>query len=110
MSILSCLRLDITAILLCVEHLMWSVYNSMEELVRPELPSETSRTWVSVIHSLCNQLLNVLVILTAPLEELYRYQRHAVTLQYINIMHRIMMRRSQVEPRANKYILCSTVL
>ncbi|XP_053509961.1 uncharacterized protein KIAA0825 homolog isoform X2 [Ictalurus furcatus] len=70
------IRLDITAILLCVEHLMWSVYNSTEELVRPELPSETSRTWVSVIHSLCNQLLNVLVILTAPLEELYRAFRN----------------------------------
>ncbi|XP_026787076.3 uncharacterized protein KIAA0825 homolog isoform X1 [Pangasianodon hypophthalmus] len=66
------IRMDITAILLCVEQLMWSVYDSMEELVRPEMPSETSRTWVSIIHSLCNQLLNVLVIHTAPLTELYR--------------------------------------
>ncbi|MCJ8746813.1 hypothetical protein PDJAM_G00146070 [Pangasius djambal] len=66
------IRMDITAILLCVEQLMWSVYDSLEELLRPEMPSETSRTWVSIIHSLCNQLLNVLVILTAPLTELYR--------------------------------------
>ncbi|XP_060762922.1 uncharacterized protein KIAA0825 homolog [Neoarius graeffei] len=66
------IRLDITAILLCVEQLIWSVCHSVEELVGPELPSETSRTWVSIIHSLCNQLLNVLIILTAPLTELYR--------------------------------------
>ncbi|XP_058231561.1 uncharacterized protein KIAA0825 homolog isoform X1 [Hemibagrus wyckioides] len=66
------IRVDITAILLCVEQLLWSVYSSVEELIRPELPSETSRSWVSIIHSLCNQLLNVLVILTAPLSVLYR--------------------------------------
>ncbi|KAK3514600.1 hypothetical protein QTP70_021512, partial [Hemibagrus guttatus] len=66
------IRVDITTILLCVEQLLWSVYSSVEELVRPELPSETSMSWVSIIHSLCNQLLNVLVILTAPLSELCR--------------------------------------
>ncbi|XP_062873932.1 uncharacterized protein KIAA0825 homolog [Trichomycterus rosablanca] len=63
------IRLDITAILQCVEQLMWSVCGSVEELIRPNL---TSGTWVSIIHSLCNQLLNVLVILTAPLPEVYR--------------------------------------
>ncbi|XP_060740365.1 uncharacterized protein KIAA0825 homolog [Tachysurus vachellii] len=66
------IRMDITAILLCVEQLLWSVYSSVEELVRPELPSETSTSWVSIIHSLCNQLLNVLIILISPLPELYR--------------------------------------
>lgn len=83
-SFLSCLRVDITAILLCVEQLMWSVCTSIEELITPELPSETSRTWLSIIHSLCNQLLNVLVILTAPLSELYRYHRYIDI--YISIM------------------------
>ncbi|KAF5904754.1 uncharacterized protein DAT39_005476, partial [Clarias magur] len=66
------IRMDITAILLCVEQLMWSVYDDVEDLVRPESPSESSSTWVHIIHSLCNQLLDVLVILTAPLSELYR--------------------------------------
>ncbi|XP_053337654.1 uncharacterized protein KIAA0825 homolog isoform X1 [Clarias gariepinus] len=66
------IRMDITAILLCVEQLMWSVYDNLEDLVRPEPPSEPSSTWVYIIHSLCNQLLDVLVILTAPLLELYR--------------------------------------
>lgn len=76
---LSYLRMDITAILLCVEQLMWSVYDNLEDLVRPEPPSEPSSTWVYIIHSLCNQLLDVLVILTAPLLELYRYQRRTIT-------------------------------
>ncbi|KAG9261881.1 hypothetical protein AMEX_G25492 [Astyanax mexicanus] len=58
------IRMDITAILLCVEELMWSVCGSVEELVRPCL---SSGSWVSCIHSLCNQFLNVCVILTAPL-------------------------------------------
>ncbi|KAF7687307.1 uncharacterized protein KIAA0825 homolog [Silurus meridionalis] len=62
------IRVDITAILLCVEQLLWSVYDSVDELVR----AETSGSWVSIIHSLCNQLLNVLVILTAPLTDLHR--------------------------------------
>ncbi|KAI5613259.1 hypothetical protein C0J50_11619 [Silurus asotus] len=62
------IRVDITAILLCVEELLWSVYDSVDELVR----AETSGSWVSIIHSLCNQLLNVLVILTAPLTDLHR--------------------------------------
>ncbi|KAL0192873.1 hypothetical protein M9458_011169, partial [Cirrhinus mrigala] len=49
-------RLDITAILLCVEHLM---------------PDAAHGSWMYAIHSLCNQLLTVLVILTSPLAELH---------------------------------------
>ncbi|XP_017546621.2 uncharacterized protein KIAA0825 homolog isoform X3 [Pygocentrus nattereri] len=65
---LSQIRVDITAILLCVEELMWSLCGSVEELVRPCL---ASGNWVSCIHSLCNQLLSVCAILTAPLPQLY---------------------------------------
>ncbi|XP_035386115.1 uncharacterized protein KIAA0825 homolog isoform X2 [Electrophorus electricus] len=67
------IRADITAILLCVHQLMWSVSGSVEELVRP-VPA--SGTWVAFIHGLCDQLLDVLVILTAPLPELYRSFRN----------------------------------
>ncbi|KAL1274734.1 hypothetical protein QQF64_027548, partial [Cirrhinus molitorella] len=63
------IRLDITAILLCVEHLMWSVCDSVEELLRPDA---ARGFWMCSIHSLCNQLLTVLVIVTSPLAELYR--------------------------------------
>ncbi|XP_066511134.1 uncharacterized protein KIAA0825-like isoform X2 [Hoplias malabaricus] len=62
------IRVDITAILLCVEELMWSVCGSVEELVSSSLDSGS---WVSCIHSLCNQLLSVCVILTSPLPQLY---------------------------------------
>ncbi|RXN21213.1 putative protein KIAA0825-like [Labeo rohita] len=62
-------RLDITAILLCVEHLVWSVCDSVEELLRPDA---ARGSWMYSIHSLCNQLLTILVILTSPLAELHR--------------------------------------
>lgn len=65
--------MDITAILLCVEELIWSVCNSVEELIRP---CQASGNWVSCIHRLCNQLFNVCVILTAPLPQLYRYWKY----------------------------------
>uniref|UniRef100_A0A9J7WVJ0 KIAA0825 n=1 Tax=Cyprinus carpio carpio TaxID=630221 RepID=A0A9J7WVJ0_CYPCA len=66
---LSQIRVDITAILLCVEHLMWSVCDSVEELLRPDA---AHGSWMWPIHSLCNQLLTVLIILTSPLTELHR--------------------------------------
>ncbi|KAI4876814.1 hypothetical protein NFI96_033601, partial [Prochilodus magdalenae] len=62
------IRVDITAILLCVEELMWSLCGSVEELVKPSL---ASGNWVSCIHNLCNQLLSVCAILTASLPQLY---------------------------------------
>ncbi|XP_030620556.1 uncharacterized protein KIAA0825 homolog [Chanos chanos] len=68
------IRCDITAVLLCVEQLMWSVCDSVSDLVRPD---PASGSWVSCIHSLCGQLLSVLVIVTAPLTELCRtFQRN----------------------------------
>jgi len=65
-------RVDITALLLCVEHLMWSMCESVEELLRPDA---APGSWMWSIHSLCNQLLTILVILTSPLAELHRWQK-----------------------------------
>ncbi|XP_056275657.1 uncharacterized protein KIAA0825 homolog isoform X2 [Pseudoliparis swirei] len=70
-------RCDITASLLYVEQLMWSVCKSPEALVRSN-PSTAiaiiagGSDWVYQIHSLCDQLLTVLVIGTAPLSLLHR--------------------------------------
>ncbi|KAG9354333.1 hypothetical protein JZ751_001038 [Albula glossodonta] len=63
------MRADITAILLCVEQLMWSVCDSSDALLRPD---PYARPCISSIHSLCNQLLAVLAIVTSPLPELYK--------------------------------------
>ncbi|KAJ8380551.1 hypothetical protein SKAU_G00013290 [Synaphobranchus kaupii] len=63
------IRTDITAILLCVEQLMWSVCGSAEALVRP---GSWDEPWTSSVHSLCSQLLGVLVIVTSPLSALYK--------------------------------------
>lgn len=71
-------RCDITALLLYVEELMWSVCESPEALVRSN-PSTAiaiiagGSDWLYQIHSLCDQLLTVLVIVTAPLSLLYRF-------------------------------------
>ncbi|XP_036953072.1 uncharacterized protein KIAA0825 homolog isoform X5 [Acanthopagrus latus] len=71
------IRCDITAVLLYVEQLMWSVCQSPEALVRSSPYSAIVITaggsdWLYQIHSLCEQLLTVLVIVTAPLSLLYR--------------------------------------
>ncbi|KAK9522617.1 hypothetical protein VZT92_019067 [Zoarces viviparus] len=71
------IRCDITALLLYAEQLMWSVCKSPEALVRSS-PSTAiaiiagGSDWLYQIHSLCDQLLTVLVIVTAPLSSLYR--------------------------------------
>ncbi|XP_048838873.1 uncharacterized protein KIAA0825 homolog isoform X3 [Brienomyrus brachyistius] len=64
------IRADITAVILVAEQLVWSVSSSLEELLQP---SKTVCPWISSIHSLCNQLLAVLVLVTAPLSELHRF-------------------------------------
>ncbi|XP_027133664.1 uncharacterized protein KIAA0825 homolog isoform X3 [Larimichthys crocea] len=71
------IRCDITAVLLYVEQLMWSVCESPEALVRSNPYSAITiisgrSDWPYQIHSLCEQLLTVLVIVTAPLSSLYR--------------------------------------
>ncbi|XP_041644003.1 uncharacterized protein KIAA0825 homolog [Cheilinus undulatus] len=71
------IRCDITAVLLYVEQLMWSVCESPEAVVHPNPSSAITiiaggADWPYIIHSLCEQLLTVLVIVTAPLSLLYR--------------------------------------
>ncbi|XP_058493319.1 uncharacterized protein KIAA0825 homolog isoform X1 [Solea solea] len=71
------IRVDITAILLYVEQLLWSLCDSPEALVRAN-PSVAftiiagGSEWPYYIHGLCEQLLTVLVVVTAPLPLLYR--------------------------------------
>uniref|UniRef100_A0A4W3JND6 Uncharacterized protein n=1 Tax=Callorhinchus milii TaxID=7868 RepID=A0A4W3JND6_CALMI len=62
------IRIDITAILLCTENLLWSVCHSDKALLQPE---EGISRWIFTIHSYCNTLLSILAILTSPLEKLY---------------------------------------
>ncbi|XP_061623214.1 uncharacterized protein KIAA0825 homolog isoform X3 [Phyllopteryx taeniolatus] len=71
------IRYDITAVLLFVEQLMWSVCESPEDLIRRDPSSAITiiaggSDWPYQIHSLCEQLLTVLLIATAPLPLLYR--------------------------------------
>ncbi|XP_059192899.1 uncharacterized protein KIAA0825 homolog [Centropristis striata] len=75
------IRCDITAVLLYVEQLMWSVCESPEALVHPSPSSAIAiiagrSDWLYLIHGLCDQLLTVLVIGTAPLSLLYRMFMH----------------------------------
>ncbi|XP_056150158.1 uncharacterized protein KIAA0825 homolog [Lampris incognitus] len=70
------IRCDITAVLLYVEQLMWSVCDSAEALVHSSCSSSAlimaeGCDWSSQIHSLCDQLLTVMVIVTAPLPMLH---------------------------------------
>ncbi|XP_063346071.1 uncharacterized protein KIAA0825 homolog isoform X4 [Pelmatolapia mariae] len=71
------IRCDITAMLLYVEHLMWSLCESPEALVCFNPSSVITiiaggSDWPYQIHNLCDQLLTVLVIVTAPLSLLHR--------------------------------------
>ncbi|XP_078070912.1 uncharacterized protein KIAA0825 homolog [Mustelus asterias] len=62
------IRIDITAILMCTENLLWSVCRSTQELLQP---SEDMSRWIFTIHNNCNALLTVLTVLTSPLDKLY---------------------------------------
>ncbi|KAG5841074.1 hypothetical protein ANANG_G00195730 [Anguilla anguilla] len=64
------IRTDITAILLCVEQLMLGVCSSSRSLVRP---GSLDGPWISSAHSLCDQLMNVLVAVTSPLPDLCKH-------------------------------------
>lgn len=72
-----CLRCDITAVLLYVEDLMWSVCENPKALAHCSPYSAIAiiaggSDWPYQIHSLCEQLLTVLIIVTAPLSLLHR--------------------------------------
>ncbi|XP_042276768.1 uncharacterized protein KIAA0825 homolog isoform X3 [Thunnus maccoyii] len=71
------IRCDITTVLLYVEQLLWSVCKSPEALMHSDPSSAIAiiaggSDWPYQIQSLCDQLLTVLVIVTAPLSLLYR--------------------------------------
>uniref|UniRef100_A0A3P9AA19 KIAA0825 n=1 Tax=Esox lucius TaxID=8010 RepID=A0A3P9AA19_ESOLU len=76
------IRFDITAVLLCVEQLMWSLCERTESLLGLE-PSAGRHAWVATIHSLCDQLLTTLVIVTAPLAHLYRPTCHCCCVSFL---------------------------
>lgn len=74
-----CPRADITLILLYLENLMWSLCERPEDLVRTKPYAAIAKIagasdWPYQIHSLCEHLLTVLVIATAPLPLLYKYE------------------------------------
>ncbi|XP_007562817.1 uncharacterized protein KIAA0825 homolog isoform X1 [Poecilia formosa] len=71
------IRCDITAVLLYVEHLMWSVSESPEDVILIDPTSEITiigggSDWPYQIHILCDQLLTVLLVVTAPISFVHR--------------------------------------
>ncbi|KAM6289377.1 uncharacterized protein KIAA0825 homolog [Aegotheles albertisi] len=62
------IRLDIAAILMSTEDMLWSVCSSVQEFLNPH---EDRDLKIYKIHSHCNSLLSVLAILTSPLKNLY---------------------------------------
>ncbi|XP_063820082.1 uncharacterized protein KIAA0825 homolog [Pseudophryne corroboree] len=59
------IRIDVLAILSCVENLLWSVCSTVQELVTP---AQNPTDMICKIHQHCNSLLIVLTALTASLE------------------------------------------
>ncbi|XP_057254355.1 uncharacterized protein KIAA0825 homolog isoform X1 [Pezoporus wallicus] len=62
------IRIDIAAILMSTEDMLWSVCSSVKEFLNPH---EVRDLKIYKIHSHCNSLLSVLAILTSPLKNLY---------------------------------------
>ncbi|XP_006867938.1 PREDICTED: uncharacterized protein KIAA0825 homolog [Chrysochloris asiatica] len=69
------IRLDVTTILICTEHMLWSVCTSVQKLLNPH---EYIDDKIFKIHTHCNNLLTTLVILTSPLTELYNTFQHGL--------------------------------
>ncbi|XP_020648898.3 uncharacterized protein KIAA0825 homolog isoform X1 [Pogona vitticeps] len=61
------IRIDVTAILMSCEKMLWSICSSVQELLRPH---EDRNPHICKIHRHCNNLLAAGVILTTPLENL----------------------------------------
>lgn len=79
-----------------VEHLMWGVCENPEALVHSSYDSAIAiaaggSDWPYQIHSSCEELLTVLIILTAPLSLLYR----SVHTNNINFSRYICLRKKQ---------------
>uniref|UniRef100_W5M0F4 KIAA0825 n=1 Tax=Lepisosteus oculatus TaxID=7918 RepID=W5M0F4_LEPOC len=62
------IRADITAVLLCAESLLWGLCSSPGKLLWPD---RDPCPRLFSIHSLCNQLLAVLAVVTSPLRALF---------------------------------------
>uniref|UniRef100_A0A8V0YME8 KIAA0825 n=1 Tax=Gallus gallus TaxID=9031 RepID=A0A8V0YME8_CHICK len=62
------IRIDIAAILMSTENMLWSVCSSVQEFLNPH---EDRDLKIYKIHSHCNNMLSVLAILTSPLKDLY---------------------------------------
>ncbi|XP_061874429.1 uncharacterized protein KIAA0825 homolog [Colius striatus] len=62
------IRIDIAAVLMSTEDMLWSVCSSVQEFLNPH---EDRDLKIYKIHSHCNSLLSVLTILTSPLKNLY---------------------------------------
>ncbi|KAM5257628.1 uncharacterized protein KIAA0825 homolog isoform 3-T5 [Hipposideros larvatus] len=69
------IRLDVTAILICTENMLWSVCTSVKKLFNPH---EYTDDKIFKIHTHCNNLFTTLVILTSPLTELYQTFQHGM--------------------------------
>lgn len=69
------IRLDVTTILICTENILWSVCPSVQKLLNPH---EYIDDKIFKIHTHCNNLFTTLVIVTAPLTELYQTFQHGL--------------------------------
>ncbi|XP_042637109.1 uncharacterized protein KIAA0825 homolog [Orycteropus afer afer] len=69
------IRLDVTTILICTENMLWSVCTSVQKLLNPH---EYIDDKIFKVHTHCNNLFTTLVILTAPLTELYKTFQHGI--------------------------------
>ncbi|XP_029139308.1 uncharacterized protein KIAA0825 homolog [Protobothrops mucrosquamatus] len=63
------IRTDVTAILMTCENMLWSVCGSMQELLDSH---EDRNPRIYNIHRYCNNLLAAALVLTSPLENLYK--------------------------------------
>uniref|UniRef100_A0A8C3RCY0 KIAA0825 n=1 Tax=Cyanoderma ruficeps TaxID=181631 RepID=A0A8C3RCY0_9PASS len=62
------IRIDIAAILMSTEDMLWSICSSVQEFLNPHKDRNLK---IYKIHSHCNSLISVLAILTSPLRNLY---------------------------------------
>lgn len=69
------IRLDVTAILMCTENILWSVCSSAQEIQNPH---KYNNNKIFKIHTHCNNLFTTLAILTSPLTELYKTFQHGM--------------------------------
>ncbi|XP_013912946.1 PREDICTED: uncharacterized protein KIAA0825-like [Thamnophis sirtalis] len=63
------IRTDVTAILMTCENMLWSVCGSMQELLDPH---KDRNPRIYNIHRYCNNLLAAALVLTSPLENLFK--------------------------------------